>query len=203
MYYVEFRALSTVTRCTFLRASPDFEYVPFSFYHYMYFYLIFQLLIDVIISNGQPSSAPQGVPKTNIPILACNMDLQWMAEAVMPRFGHGAFLHCLETLYKKVCISNLLCYNSTSVYCYYRKRLNSWYLQPVSYKRYFRCNNCFLLLVYTIHLSLSTGRPATDAYHLYETPVTLEPCVYIAVTNRAKMLCLNCKTWRNLSNQNV
>ena len=30
-------------------------------------------------------------------------------------------------------------------------------LQPVAYKRYFRCNNCFLLLVYTIHLSLSTN----------------------------------------------
>ena len=29
-------------------------------------------------------------------------------------------------------------------------------IQPVSYKRYFRCNNCFLLLVYTINLSLST-----------------------------------------------
>ena len=31
-----------------------------------------------------------------------------------------------------------------------------WKIQPVSYKRYFRCNNCFLLIVYTIHLSLST-----------------------------------------------
>ena len=30
-------------------------------------------------------------------------------------------------------------------------------IQPVSYKRYFWCNNCFLLLVYTIHLSLSTN----------------------------------------------
>ena len=29
------------------------------------------------------------------------------------------------------------------------------HIQPVSYKRFFRCNNC-LLLVYTIHLSLST-----------------------------------------------
>ena len=29
-------------------------------------------------------------------------------------------------------------------------------LQPVSYKRYFRCNNCVLLLVYAINLSLST-----------------------------------------------
>ena len=34
--------------------------------------------------------------------LACNMDLQWMAEAVLPRFGHGAFLLCLEDLYKKI-----------------------------------------------------------------------------------------------------
>ena len=25
-----------------------------------------------------------------------------MAEAVMPRFGHGAFLLCLENLYKKI-----------------------------------------------------------------------------------------------------
>ena len=30
------------------------------------------------------------------------------------------------------------------------------HIQPVSYKRYFRCNNCFLLLMYTINLSLST-----------------------------------------------
>ena len=35
-------------------------------------------------------------------------------------------------------------------------------VQPVSYKRFFRCNNCFLLLVYTINLSLST--------YLIETP---------------------------------
>ena len=31
-----------------------------------------------------------------------------------------------------------------------------YYVQPVSYKRYFRCNNCVLLLVYAINLSLST-----------------------------------------------
>ena len=30
------------------------------------------------------------------------MDLQWMAEAPMPRFGHGAFLLSLENLYKKI-----------------------------------------------------------------------------------------------------
>ena len=30
-------------------------------------------------------------------------------------------------------------------------------VQPVSYKRYFRYNNCFLLLMYTINPSLSTN----------------------------------------------
>ena len=28
------------------------------------------------------------------------------------------------------------------------------HIQPVSYKRYFRCNNCFLLLVYTMKHAL-------------------------------------------------
>ena len=34
--------------------------------------------------------------------------------------------------------------------------LHSFYIQPVSYKRYFWCNNCVLLLVYAINLSLNT-----------------------------------------------
>jgi len=59
-----------------------------------------QLLIDVLMSDGHPSSNPTTIPHPHLPILACNMDLQWMAEAVMPRFGHGAFLLCLENLYK-------------------------------------------------------------------------------------------------------
>jgi len=61
-----------------------------------------QLLLDVLLTNGQPSAAPESIHHPHLPILACNMDLQWMAEAVMPRFGHGAFLLCLENLYKKV-----------------------------------------------------------------------------------------------------
>ena len=44
-------------------------------------------------------------------------------------------------------------------------------LQPVSYKRYFRCNNCFQLHYPSI-TEYKFSRPATDAYHLYETPVT-------------------------------
>lgn len=61
-----------------------------------------QLLVDVLITSGTPSVEPTPVPYPHLPVLACNMDLQWMAEAPMPRFGHGAFLVCLENLYKKI-----------------------------------------------------------------------------------------------------
>ena len=54
------------------------------------------------MTDGHPSVAPSTIPQPHLPILACNMDLQWMAEAPMPRFGHGAFLLCLENLFKKV-----------------------------------------------------------------------------------------------------
>ncbi|XP_005104991.1 haloacid dehalogenase-like hydrolase domain-containing 5 [Aplysia californica] len=62
-----------------------------------------QLLIDLLLTEGKPTAAPKdphNVPQ--IPIIACNMDLVFMAEACMPRFGHGAFLLCLEALYKKI-----------------------------------------------------------------------------------------------------
>jgi len=63
-----------------------------------------QLLIDILVTNGLPSSAIEtgNIPYPHLPILACNMDLLWSAEAPIPRFGHGAFLLCLENLYKKV-----------------------------------------------------------------------------------------------------
>eukprot|EP00092_Neocalanus_flemingeri_P084066 GFUD01105576.1.p1 GENE.GFUD01105576.1~~GFUD01105576.1.p1 ORF type:complete len:393 (+),score=141.71 GFUD01105576.1:122-1300(+) len=61
-----------------------------------------QLLVDVLMTDGHPSFTPSTISHPHLPILACNMDLQWMAEAVMPRLGHGAFLLCLENLYKKV-----------------------------------------------------------------------------------------------------
>lgn len=61
-----------------------------------------QLIIDVLMTNGLPCQAAPSIPYPHLPVLACNMDLQWMAEACLPRFGHGAFLVCLENLYKKV-----------------------------------------------------------------------------------------------------
>uniref|UniRef100_A0A8C9LC47 Haloacid dehalogenase-like hydrolase domain-containing 5 n=1 Tax=Pavo cristatus TaxID=9049 RepID=A0A8C9LC47_PAVCR len=62
-----------------------------------------QLITDVLLSNGNPGAEPEGIPYPHLPVLACNMDLLWMAEAKMPsRFGHGTFLLCLENIYKKV-----------------------------------------------------------------------------------------------------
>ncbi|NXL90848.1 HDHD5 hydrolase, partial [Alectura lathami] len=61
-----------------------------------------QLIIDVLLSNGNPGAELEAIPYPHLPVLACNMDLLWMAEAKMPRFGHGTFLLCLENIYKKV-----------------------------------------------------------------------------------------------------
>ncbi|ESO97092.1 hypothetical protein LOTGIDRAFT_201919 [Lottia gigantea] len=62
-----------------------------------------QLLVDLLLTEGKPTRAPEDVHTVpQLPIIACNMDLQFMAEACMPRYGHGAFLLCLEALYRKI-----------------------------------------------------------------------------------------------------
>ncbi|XP_051916062.1 haloacid dehalogenase-like hydrolase domain-containing 5 [Hippocampus zosterae] len=61
-----------------------------------------QLIVDVLLTNGNPDRNWNSAQYPHIPVLACNMDLLWMAEAKNPRFGHGMFLVCLESLYKKV-----------------------------------------------------------------------------------------------------
>ncbi|KAM4619093.1 haloacid dehalogenase-like hydrolase domain-containing 5 [Polymixia lowei] len=61
-----------------------------------------QLIIDVLLTNGKPGNPLTTLQYPHIPVLACNMDLLWMAEAKNPRFGHGMFLVSLESLYKKI-----------------------------------------------------------------------------------------------------
>ncbi|KAJ8361088.1 hypothetical protein SKAU_G00176130 [Synaphobranchus kaupii] len=61
-----------------------------------------QLIIDILLTNGNLSSVHQNQKLRHLPVLACNMDLMWMAEAQSPRFGHGTFLVCLENIYKKI-----------------------------------------------------------------------------------------------------
>ncbi|XP_074549875.1 haloacid dehalogenase-like hydrolase domain-containing 5 [Halichoeres trimaculatus] len=61
-----------------------------------------QLLVDVLLTNGSPGCAYEPQLAAQIPVLACNMDLVWMAEAPSPRFGHGMFMQCLESVYRKL-----------------------------------------------------------------------------------------------------
>uniref|UniRef100_A0A3P9PL12 Haloacid dehalogenase-like hydrolase domain-containing 5 n=1 Tax=Poecilia reticulata TaxID=8081 RepID=A0A3P9PL12_POERE len=61
-----------------------------------------QLIVDVLLTNGRPGCVYDARLSAQMPILACNMDLLWMAEAPSPRFGHGMFLLCLESIYRKL-----------------------------------------------------------------------------------------------------
>ncbi|KAG8431218.1 hypothetical protein GDO86_019232 [Hymenochirus boettgeri] len=61
-----------------------------------------QLIIDVLLTGGHPANPHEPASYPHIPVLACNMDLMWMAEARSPRFGHGTFMVCLENIYKKI-----------------------------------------------------------------------------------------------------
>ncbi|WKY07124.1 hypothetical protein Q1695_006939 [Nippostrongylus brasiliensis] len=64
-----------------------------------------QLLIDVLLTSGGMVNFKRGMTSypAQIPVIACNVDLVWMAErSELPRIGHGIFIHCLETLYEKL-----------------------------------------------------------------------------------------------------
>ena len=61
-------------------------------------------------------------------------------------------------------------------------------LQPVSYKRYFRCKNCVLLLVYAINLSLSTD--LVDPYG--ENTFSVKPPVCVLLLNYMCTLIVLC-----------
>jgi HAD superfamily hydrolase (TIGR01456 family) len=67
-----------------------------------------QILIDVLMVNGDPRSKFKFVPNPHLPIIACNKDLTFKGAAALPRFGHGAFLECLESLYMKVTKNELV-----------------------------------------------------------------------------------------------
>ena len=58
--------------------------------------------------NGDPRSKFDGVPESHLPIIACNKDLTFKGAAALPRFGHGAFLECLEALYKVFLVNKLI-----------------------------------------------------------------------------------------------
>lgn len=45
-----------------------------------------QLITDVLMTNGNPDNIWNAARYPHIPVLACNMDLLWMAEARNPRY---------------------------------------------------------------------------------------------------------------------
>ncbi len=45
-----------------------------------------QLITDVLLTNGNLSNAYESTHSAHLPLLACNMDLMWMAEAQSPRW---------------------------------------------------------------------------------------------------------------------
>ena len=71
-----------------------------------------------------------------------------------------------------------LCPTGLAVFLIIVTFVHNIYVQPVSYKRYFRCNNRFLLLVYTNNLSLSTDLvdppPMRTFYMKHALPICKE-----------------------------
>jgi len=63
-----------------------------------------QVITDLLLTDGNPNVIPSEVKngREHIPLIACNRDLVFKAAADLPRFGHGAFLTCLEALYKNL-----------------------------------------------------------------------------------------------------
>ena len=67
-----------------------------------------QIIIDLLMTNGDPREDAentekfQSIPYPHIPVIACNKDLTFKGRARLPRFGHGAFLECLEHLYRSI-----------------------------------------------------------------------------------------------------
>jgi len=67
-----------------------------------------QLIIDLLMTSGDPRNKFKFVPYPHLPLIVCNKDLTFKGAAQLPRFGHGAFLACLETLYYKITRNELV-----------------------------------------------------------------------------------------------
>ncbi|CAD6198048.1 unnamed protein product [Caenorhabditis auriculariae] len=63
-----------------------------------------QLILDCLLTMGTMDDVIRGVNGSfkQLPLIACNVDLVWMAEegSPLPRIGHGVFIHFLESLYE-------------------------------------------------------------------------------------------------------
>ncbi|XP_013883124.1 cat eye syndrome critical region protein 5 [Austrofundulus limnaeus] len=119
-----------------------------------------QLLIDVLLTNGRPDCVYDTRLPKQLPVLACNMDLLWMADAPSPRFGHGMFLLCLESVYKKL----------TGRELHYEALLGKPSLQTYQYAEQLlrqQNNNRKLSTIYAIGDNLMTDIYGANLYNRY------------------------------------
>ncbi|UMM27775.1 hypothetical protein L5515_010922 [Caenorhabditis briggsae] len=68
-----------------------------------------QLLLDCVLTHGRMDTMvfpliAGGRRPDQIPLVACNVDLVWMADVAsqLPRIGHGVFIHTLDSIYEKL-----------------------------------------------------------------------------------------------------
>ncbi|XP_024915847.1 haloacid dehalogenase-like hydrolase domain-containing 5, partial [Cynoglossus semilaevis] len=160
-----------------------------------------QLLMDVLLTNGSPGHKYDTELSTQLPVLACNTDLMWMAEAPSPRFGHGMFMLCLESVYRKLTgrqlqYKELLGKPSLLTY-QYAEHLLKKQNQNHDIKTIYAIGARFLLVctgVYNPHLPLTNTNGMMMVSHddgdLALKPHLIEPCHIVEDVDAAVDLVL-------------
>lgn len=82
-----------------------------------------QLIVDVLLTNGNPDNPWSSMRYPHIPVLACNMDLLWMAEAKNPRYSIVYVCTCVSEIHT---IKSLQCYYTKCVYLIGLDTVCSW-----------------------------------------------------------------------------
>ncbi|XP_058789038.1 haloacid dehalogenase-like hydrolase domain-containing 5 isoform X2 [Phymastichus coffea] len=123
-----------------------------------------QLIVDLLVTNGMPSHVLPVVPYPHIFVIACNMDLIWVSEAPIPRYGHGSFLLCLENLYKKITghdliYTSLIGKPSLLTYRYASEQLLK-YAQSIN-------DNCKIDRIYAVGDNVNTDIYGANLYNRY------------------------------------
>ena len=66
-----------------------------------------QLMVDLLVTDGKPNAPPSTMPEVHLPILAANMDLQFMDLACMPRYIN--YSGCVHTIFLESFLAAIKC----------------------------------------------------------------------------------------------
>jgi len=115
-----------------------------------------QLIIDVLLSNGNPGAELREIPYPHLPVLACNMDLLWMAEAKMPRWKACVTFVLAYFIHLSCRWSFLTTYVSVRVWLYgmisSRDMKTAWETKTKTFKKQ-RPNDCLWRFVWVNTMS--------------------------------------------------